>query len=183
VWEGFVLLTMQSSKQRTAWLILLFFVTLCLLGVVEGLYSTDGETMLRTTWSIVDRHELAIPCSSRLANAVRGLDARCYSRYGLGQPLIAIPLYLLDEGFNTLLPGTGHADLVFVIVPRLNQIITALTCVLLFAFASRLYRSARMGVGLALAYGLGTMAWPCSKFYFSQNIILFVLAFCGFNDI
>jgi hypothetical protein len=175
VWEGFVLLTMQSSKRKTVWLIFLFFLALYLLGVGEGVYSTDGETMLRTTWSIVDHHQLAIPCSSRLPNAVRGLDGRCYSRYGLGQPLIAIPLYLLAKGINTLLPGTDYAALVFLFVPRLNQIITAVTCVFLFSFGSRLYRSARMGVGLALAYGLATMAWPYSKFYFSDPLSAFCL--------
>jgi hypothetical protein len=151
-------------------LIFLFFLALYLLSVGEGVYSTDGETMLRTTSSIVDRHQLAIRCSSRLPNAVRGLDGRCYSRYGLGQPLIAMPLYLLAKGINTLLPGTDYAALVFLFVPRLNQIITAVTCVLLFSFAIRLYRSARLGVGLALAYGLGTMAWPYAKFYFSDPL-------------
>lgn len=151
-------------------MILLFFLALYLLSVGEGVYSTDGETMLRTTSSIVDRHQLAIRCSGRLPNAVRGLDGRCYSRYGLGQPLIAIPLYLLAKGINTLLPGTDYAALVFLFMPRLNQIITAVTCVLLFSFATRIYRSARLGVGLALAYGLGTMAWPYAKFYFSDPL-------------
>lgn len=175
-WEGSVFaLTMQNSKRRTVWLIFLFFLALYLLSVGEGVYSTDGETMLRTTSSIVDRHDLAVPCSSRLPNAVRGLDGRCYSRYGLGQPLIAIPLYLLAKGINTILPGTDYAALVFLFVPRLNQIITAVICVLLFSFASRLYRSARLGIGLALAYGLGTMAWPYAKFYFSDPLSAFCL--------
>jgi hypothetical protein len=161
---------MHRSERRTIWLILLFFLALYLLGVGEGVYSTDGETMLRTTWSIVDHQQLAIPCSSRLPNAVRGLDGRCYSRYGLGQPVISIPLYLLAKGIKGLHAGTDYVALVFLFVPRLNQIITAVTCALLFAFASRLYRSTRMGVGLALAYGLGTMAWPYAKFYFSDPL-------------
>jgi hypothetical protein len=161
---------MQNRKRRTVWLVFLFFLALYLLSVGDGVYSTDGETMLRTTSSIVDRHDLAVPCSRRLPNAVRGLDGRCYSRYGLGQPLIAIPLYLVAKGINTILPGTDYAALVFLFVPRLNQIVTAVSCVLLFSFASRLYRSARLGIGLALAYGLGTMAWPYAKFYFSDPL-------------
>lgn len=175
-WEGFVFsMTMRNSKRRTVWLVFLFFVGLYLLSVGEGVYSTDGETMLRTTSSIVDRHQLAVRCRSRLPNAVRGLDGRCYGRYGLGQPLIAIPLYLLARGINTLLRGTDYAALVFLFVPRLNQIITPVTCVLLFSFASRLYRSARLGIGLALVYGLGTMAWPYAKFYFSEPLSAFCL--------
>jgi len=163
-------MTMRNSRRRTACLVFLFFVGLCLLSVGEGLYSTDGETMLRTTASIVDHHQSAIRCRSRLPNAVRGVDGRCYSRYGLGQPLISIPLYLLAKGINTLLPGTDYAALVFLFVPRLNQIITPVTCVLLFSFASRLYHSSRLGVGLSLVYGLGTMAWPYAKYYFSEPL-------------
>ncbi|TKJ31051.1 MAG: hypothetical protein CEE40_03085 [Chloroflexi bacterium B3_Chlor] len=86
------------------------------------------------------------------------------------QPLAAIPLYLLAKGTRALLPGSDYGALVFLFVPRLNQIVTAVTCSLLCACASRLYRSARIGAGLALAYGLGTMAWPYAKFYFSEPL-------------
>ncbi|TKJ31052.1 MAG: hypothetical protein CEE40_03090 [Chloroflexi bacterium B3_Chlor] len=75
---------MDRRERIGVGLVFLFFLALYLLGVGEGVYSTDGETMLRTTWSIVDRHQLAIPCSSRLPNAVRGPNGRCYGRYGLG---------------------------------------------------------------------------------------------------
>jgi hypothetical protein len=168
-------MTMRNNGRRTAWLVFLFFVGLYLLSMGEGLYSTDGETMLRTTASIVDQHQLAIRCRSRLPNAARGIDGRCYSRYGLGQPLISIPPYLLAKGINALLPRTDFAALVFLFVPRLNQIVTPLTCVLLFLFAARLYHSARLGVGLSLVYGLGTMAWPYAKYYFSEPLSTFCL--------
>lgn len=166
---------MQRSQRIVAWLVFLFFLAVYLLCVGEGVYSTDGETMLRATWSIVDRHQLAIPCSSRLPNAVPGLDGRCYSRYGLGQPLAAIPLYLLAKGVKALLPSVDYVALIFLFVPRLGQIITALTCALLFSYASRLYRSTRLGVGLALAYGLGTMAWPYAKYYFNAPLVTLCL--------
>jgi hypothetical protein len=161
---------MRNSRQRTACLVFLFFVGLYLLSVGEGLYSTDGETMLRTTAAIVDRHQLALRCRSRLPNAVRGRDGRCYSRYGLGQPLISIPLYSLAKGVHSLVPETDYAALVLLFVPRLNQIVTPVTCVFLFLLASRLYHSARLGVGLSLVYGLATMAWPYAKYYFSEPL-------------
>lgn len=161
---------MQRSKRITICLIFLFFLGVYLSGIGERVYSTDGETMLRTTWSIVDRHRLDIPCTRRLPNAVRGPDGRCYGRYGLGQPLAAIPLYLVAKGIKVLVPGADYTALIFLFVPRFNQIITAATCVLLFSCACTLYRSARLGVGLALAYGLGTMAWPYAKFHFSEPL-------------
>ncbi len=156
--------------KKLVWWTFLFFLALYLLSRGEGFYSTDGETMLRLTWAIVDKGRLSIPCAEDLPSALRGPDGKCYSRYGLGQPVAAIPFYLLGKGVAALRPGADYGAVIRFCVSLLNQFVTALTGALLALFAGRLYRSRAIGVGLALAYGLGTMAWPYAKFYFSEPL-------------
>jgi 4-amino-4-deoxy-L-arabinose transferase-like glycosyltransferase len=157
-------------SRKLVWWTFLFFLALYLLSRGEGFYSTDGETMLRLTWAIVDKGRLSIPCTEDLPSAIRGPDGKCYSRYGLGQPLAAIPFYLLGKGIAALWPGADYGAVIRFCVSLFNQLVTALTCALMALFGSRLYRSQAMGLGLAVAYGLGTMAWPYAKFYFSEPL-------------
>lgn len=152
------------------------WVTLLFLGVYllssgTGFYSTDGETMLRTTWAIVDRGRLAVPCDPGQPSAVEGRDSRCYSRYGLGQPLAAAPLYLVGRGVAAVLSHLDYGEVQRFVMARFNQIISALAVGMVCAVGALLYRSWRAGVGLALLYGLGTLALPYARFYFNEPLV------------
>ena len=47
---------------------------------------------------------------------------------------------------------------------------TGLTVWLVYLFGKELYASAKKGVGLATLYGLGTLAWPYSRYFFSEPL-------------
>lgn len=57
-----------------------------------------------------------------------------------------------------------------------NAIITALGCVLLFALARSMGYGQRVSMAITLIYGAATLAWPYSKYDFSEpTLVLFVL--------
>jgi len=161
--------------------VILFFLGVYLFVGGEGFYSTDGETMLRTTWAIVDKGRLSVPCDPGQPSAIQGRDGRCYSRYGLGQPLAAVPLYLVGKAIHTMFPSLDYGEVLRFTMARLNQIIMALVCGMMCALGGLLYRSGRMGMGLALLFGLSTLALPYSRFYFSEPLTTlgFLIALYG----
>ena len=161
--------------------VVLFFLGIYLLAGGDGFYSTDGETMLRTTWAIVDRGQLSIPCDPGQPSAIEGRDGRCYSRYGLGQPLAAVPLYLIGKGVSAAFPMLDYGDVLRFTMARFNQFIMALACGMICALGRLIYRSSKMGVGLALLFGLGTLALPYARFYFNEPLTMlgFLIALYG----
>ncbi len=156
--------------------IALFFVGLYLLVSGQGFYSTDGETMARTTWAMVDKGRLSVPCDDALPSAIEGREGRCYSRYGLGQPLAAVPLYLVGKGASALFPDLDYGQVLRFTLARFNQFVMALACGAVCALGALLYRSTRMGAGLALLFGLSTLALPYSRFYFNEPLTVLGLA-------
>ncbi len=125
--ETFSIEPPSGGKRATVCVgVILFFLGVYLLLGGQGFYSTDGETMARVTWAIVDKGRLSVPCDSGLPSAIQGRNGRCYSRYGLGQPLAAIPLYLVGKGISALFPHLDYADVLSFALARLNQFVTAL---------------------------------------------------------
>lgn len=178
--------SVQDSNPRTgAWRaclgVTLFFLGLYLFAGGVGFYSTDGETMLRTTWVIVDKGRLSVPCDPGQPSAIQGREGRCYSRYGLAQPLAAVPLYLVGKGVHSVFPSLDYGEVLRFTMARLNQFVMALACGVMCGLGGLSYRSARLGVILALLLGLATLAFPYSRFYFSEPLTLlgFLIALYG----
>lgn len=165
---------------KIAGLLFLFFLSLYLLTMGEGFYSGDGEVMYRTTWSLVENHTLAIPCDTSFPQGVPGADGRCYSTYGLGQALAAVPLYVTGTAWSDSLK-TNRWNTTRFFVSRFNQFITAATVAMVYVFGNSLYASSDLGVSLAFMYGLGTMAWPYSKFYFGQPLTALLLVVAAYG--
>lgn len=164
----------MKAGSTAIWL-LLFFLGLYLLTSGVGFYSSDGEVMYRTTMVLVEEQTLAIPCDGSLPQGLRGGDGRCYSTYGPGQPVAAIPLYLTGKALQPLFSDVSLWDITRLFVARLNQVVAALACVLVASVGQRLYGSRGAGVALALVYGLSTFAWPYSRFYFSEPLVALCL--------
>ncbi|MBI2861256.1 MAG: phospholipid carrier-dependent glycosyltransferase [Chloroflexi bacterium] len=100
-----------------------------------------------------------------------GLDGRHYSKYGIGQPLLSIPLYLLA----LWLPWLGNVDTVLLF----NVLITAATAVFVLLIALELGWSQRVAMAVALLYGLATPAWVYAKHYFSEPLSALTLLACA----
>ncbi|GIV80929.1 MAG: hypothetical protein KatS3mg051_0283 [Anaerolineae bacterium] len=78
------------------------------------------------------------------------------------QPALAVPLFLIAQS----LPAIGLAHTVWLF----NILITALTAGTLYAYGLALGYRARVAVLAALAFGVGTIAWPYSRTFFREPL-------------
>lgn len=78
------------------------------------------------------------------------------------QPLLAVPLFWLGQ----LLPAVGLVHTVWLF----NVLVTALTAVVLYAYGLALGYSVRAAAAVALAFGVGTIAWPYSRTFFREPL-------------
>lgn len=178
----------------------ILLITLACYAFTAGghLYSPDEELMFRTAEAIATRGSLAIDpirepdggtFASRPASPPRE-DGREYAQYGIGQPLLAVPLVWVgralasrgDDATWDRLSGGRYAGLdAATIAPRwavswFNILLAPWVAVLVFLLAHEL-GARRQGAFLAaLLYALGTMAWPHSRPFFSETCAaLFIL--------
>lgn len=91
------------------------------------------------------------------------------------QPFIAMPLYALAVH----IPAVSNIHVVML----LNPILTALTGALLYLLARQMGYLQRVSVGVALIYGLATMAWPYTRTFFREPLLalLWIAALWAFN--
>src|SRR6187397_2029715 len=147
----------MRDVHHASWLFIITF--LIYLGSSVGVLEfADDWSMLQVTHSLVTRGAVDIPAST--PGSVRGPDGLYYSKYGLGQSILAIPFYLIGA---TLAPLTDITDVdgdrisqfssVTYVVPILGMFATALS-VALFFLTARLMGFSTVGSSVA-ALGLG----------------------------
>jgi hypothetical protein len=150
------------------------------LGTAGGeLFTSDGAAMFRTTEALVRRGTLAVDLDEGLPQIETGWDGRAYSRYDLGQPVLAIPFYLAGVALGAILPyGEPHV-VAYLALTTLPQFATALTGLVFYHLCLTLYADRRAAALLTLLWGTGTLAWPYSKFYFAEALLtLFLVLAC-----
>ncbi len=91
-----------------------------------------------------------------------GPDGHLYSKKGLGSALLGAPFYWLAL-------HVPEAGLVRALMLS-NALVTALTAWLLYSSIQLLGYRPLVAALTALAYGLGTMAWPYAKYFFSEPL-------------
>jgi hypothetical protein len=176
--------------------ITIFFILLLAYTLTFGghLYSPDEEVMYRTTESLALRGSLAVEPLMGFATR-KGIDGGEYAQYGIGQPLLSVPFYYLGDPVQSLMPdsqwialhgrlrtsfpSTAPTEAPYVVASAIahrlalsmfNIVITALAGAALFALALRLTSSMRGAWVGALAWGIGSQAWPHSRTYFSEPL-------------
>ena len=167
-----------------------FWLTICLavFYVLTGnsrITSGDGETMFQVTRALLRGRvdlppDALLPVKMVLAESTDtvipytlvGRDGRTYSKYGLGQSLVALPLYLTGLAWRAM-TGVGHAPRSVALL--LNSLLTAGSAGLLLILARELGQSTRAGIMLALAYGLCSPAWVYTHTFFSEPLVTFLL--------
>ncbi len=95
-----------------------------------------------------------------------------WTKYGFGQPLIAVPFYFLGK-LGVLLGGAYEAITRFA-VSLTNLLVTALTCWLLYR-ASRLFASAGVSLVVVATFLLTTPALNYARTFFSEPAGAFLL--------
>lgn len=119
---------------------------------------------------------------------------RWYSRYGIGQALVGVPLYVAGSAFAAAWPrfearhaqdtawGAGRSEyFAHLAVGVRNSILGACTALLLVLSARRLGVGRAAAWGCGMSYGLATFAWPQARSGLSdvQATFFLMLAFHG----
>lgn len=143
-----------KNKKLISFFIFLFFLLVYILTSSGSIHGTvDGTIRYLVTKGIVDSGTVSIPKELGRYMGVTGVDGRYYSWFGIGQSALMIPLYVI---------GKALANPEFM-VSLFNPLVSAITCVVIFLFCSRLGYCERTSVIVTLIYGLCTIAWPQSK--------------------
>jgi 4-amino-4-deoxy-L-arabinose transferase-like glycosyltransferase len=131
----------------------------------SGVYhSSDEMSMLAVTDSLARRGDLDINLYRWLGlqQGQFGPDGDLYSHKGLGTSLAAFPLTWLALQW----PRLGNVQTAMLTM----AFVTALTGALLFLYVRRLRFSRGVALGVALLYGLATMAWVYARYLFSESL-------------
>jgi hypothetical protein len=195
--ETHTLSTGVIRDRRLVWLTFGLCLALYLLTHSGRIMHGDDETMYRVTRNFIETRSLAIsqetvtvgaqsypgllpssPYDFETTFASPGRDHAGYSKYGLGQSLAAIPLYMLGKGVARLAPSVGEQVCVKLSVSLLNPLLTALSCAIIVSLSRELGHSRPVALFLALGYGFATMAWAYAKSFYSEPAVtlLYLLA-------
>ncbi len=173
--------TNDKAARRTRWAERifpqrLFFAFLALYFLTFGghLYSGDGVASYFTARSFIEGNGGAADNYWKDPRfLLAGPDGKIYSKYGLGQVLVEIPLVVVAKGVAGLSGGGVETEdgMARFLVSSLNLFVCAYSAVLLCGMTRRLGYGIRTGVGVALLYGLATMSWAYSKLDFSEPLM------------
>jgi hypothetical protein len=143
------------------------------LATFSGVYhSSDEMSMLIATDSLARRGAWDIELLRWMGEQQGsfGPDGHLYSRKGIGMTLAALPAYWLALKHQSL--GNVQAGMLT------NAGVTALTGMLVFLSLRRLRFGQGASLLTALAFGLGTMAWPYARYFFSESLAGLGLMLC-----
>jgi len=156
----------EGGKDRITAIYLFIFVTCVYFTSLSTFFAIDQYiSRYEVTQSIAERFELSIPEGS--PTSIKGVNGKTYSLYGLGWPILAVPLFMIGKIF-------GHYPVTHVFL--LNTLAGAATVTLVFLFSIALGYSRRSSLVVAIFYGFGTFAWPLAKHPFDHVVeTLFVL--------
>lgn len=132
---------------------------------------SDAATMTAFTKSLLHGH-IDVPCS---VSSAPGLGGACYSFYGPGWSLTAIPLYLLGSIVAARVHLAGPYDPALFMVSFLNPFLVAATAAILAKFVYSLSGSFRVAALSAVLFAVASPAWAFTKDGFSEPLVGFCL--------
>jgi hypothetical protein len=148
------------------WLFL-FLMAIYLLSYSGIFHSIDEVSVVAMTESLVKHGAVTTDqvwwSNEGTVPQVRlGPDGHLYSKKGVGSALLGAPFYWLAMH----LPALGAVQAMMLA----NSVVTAATAWLVYACILRLGYSSRVAALTAAGYGLGTMAWPYARYFFSEPL-------------
>ena len=93
-----------------------------------------------------------------------------FSPYGLGPSFLAIPFYAAGKLVSFFVHGLTPLEITRGSCSFFNSFVTAITCVILFNLLRAFSISIRACFLTTFLYGVGTLAWPYSKYFFPQPL-------------
>ena len=160
---------MTKSKIHLA--LFLFFFSVYVLTGQGSIQSVDGKIMFLLTQAMVENHSVSFSEIVSLSDT----PGPQYSKYGLGMSVLAIPFYLFGKLLSFLLGIEASLATQFT-VSMINAMLTALSCLMVFRIATERFEfTLRIGLFLALGFGLSTIAWYYSEDFMSEPATTFFL--------
>ena len=160
---------MTKSKIHLA--LFLFFFSVYVLTGQGSIQSADGKIMFLLTQAMVENHSVSF---SEMVT-LKDTPGPQYSKYGLGMSVLAIPFYLFGKLLSFLLGIEVSLSTQFA-VSMINAMLTALSCLMVFRIATERFEfTLRIGLFLALGFGLSTIAWYYSEDFMSEPATTFFL--------
>jgi len=151
-------------------------LALLLLLIPGSVMESDGQSMLQVTRSLVERGDVTVaaPRYGELIG-VHGLGGRLYSKYGPGQSIAAIPLWLFGRALASLappslVPPSFGPEIPVMAASTLPAIAVALSAALLLLTALELGASLAGAIALALVYSVATPALVYATQWFSEPL-------------
>lgn len=171
----------RGGEGRRGLALFLCFAGFYLLGASGHFYAVDEETLYRMTEGIVERGSFALPSDVWGALGKRRGAEPFQPQFPPGQPLVAMPLYLLGRALATLFPPDARGYVLRFCVALLGPLVGAATVALLYRLGRALGYRGGAALALAAIYGLATMAWPHGRTFFAEPLAAFLLlaAFYG----
>jgi len=166
---------LSDPKLRTKLALNLFLLltSVYLLTSSGNTVDVTDDAMLRyaVTESLIRERSFALRDEIGPRWGILGQDGRYYTKYGLGQSVLAIPFYLAGQRF-------GNPKF---LISSIGPILSAFTCVLLFSLALRIGYSLKTATALGLIAGLCTQIWPEAKSPFDHHIETFFALLCVYQ--
>lgn len=155
---------MKSTDKHLAVALLLLLFSVYLVTYSGTLHSSDGQAMLSVSESLVRRgaYDINQIRWMGLQQGTFGPDGNLYCRKGPGTSLVALPLAWL----GLAVPAWGLVQTTML----LNALVTALTATMIFTYVRRLGYRQTTGLVTAVVFGVGTIAWPYAKYFFSEPL-------------
>jgi hypothetical protein len=175
-----------SDRLIACWLFACFM--LLYIGTAVGILRYgDDISMMHVTARMLNRGDFEVGAGTPGSNP--GPDGRYYSKFGIGQSLLALPFYRVGQALEAVWPTRSTVDVTWwitggtpVLVVSLIGILSSAGTVALLYLAGRLLGCSRWaGVWAALALGLGTFVWHYSRTFMTEPTSSFalLLAFVG----
>ena len=155
--------------------IFLFFSCLYILTYQGRTNSYDGQSMFATTRALAEHGTLAISSVSVSGTGTIGRGGLYYSKYGIGQSLAELPLYLVGELFG-LFAHAKASQVAELVAMLTNPFIMAASCVVFYGIIRRLGYTRATAIRATLVLGIATPLWPYSKTDFSEPLLTLSLA-------
>lgn len=154
------------------WLFIGAMAIYTLTGAFYSNFISDGDVMYAVTVQLAEHHSVALQPDPGKPQIVQGRNGNYYSKYGIGQSLAAYPFYRFGHryAYDYGLKANAAFVMPFFFTRFLPIMATAATVWLVYLFSKLLYDSTKIGIGIAVIYGLGTSAWPYSRYFFSEPL-------------
>lgn len=146
--------------------LLFFSFYLLLFGRAQEYSYADGSLMYKVTKSIVEDGSF----KSQVPGFYRGGVFIESSKYGLGFSIVVVPFYIATKIFAQWFDPKIIEVFTRFAPMFANVFITALTCAILFLFSYHLFSSKRIAFIVTILYGFATLAWPYSRYDFSEPL-------------